>query len=176
MSKQPGLTPKLLEVSQLLASGMTYTQISDAIGEPRSSVGRWAKLEAVRAQVELLRADALQAHVEISREAATASAEGLQEKLTQGVRREEELMAKGYSLGHDLFDLTHKMVKVAAEVFTSGKDIEHHEKILITSLPGYMRAAGDMLQRVSDCEDKLYSLQEISKRLDEWESLRNDQN
>ena len=172
------LRPQLLEIAQLLASGMSYTEVSQAVNVPRSTVGRWAKLPSVQAQVELLRSEAMQAHIEISREAATQSAENLQSKLLQSTKRQEEMIGQGYSLAHECFALTQQMLAKATEIFTSNRAIESHEKILISSLPAYMRAASDMVKAVSDTEDKLFALEEISKRLDQWQQLQmqNDQN
>jgi TolA-binding protein len=120
----------------------------------------------------------MQAHIEISREAATQSAEDLQSKLLQSTKRQEEMIGQGYSLAHECFALTQQMLAKATEIFTSNRAIESHEKILISSLPAYMRAASDMVKAVSDTEDKLFALEEISKRLDQWQQLQmqNDQN
>ncbi len=170
------LTPKLLEVAQLLASGLSYQQISEATGVARSTIGRWAKLEAVEVEVESIRAEALEAHRQISREAATQSAEDLQLKLGQSIKRQEEMIRLGYSLGVDCFALTQRMLKKASEIFADNRPIEAHEKILISSLPSLMKAAGDTLRAASDVEDKLFALEEVVKRLDEWRELQNNQN
>lgn len=148
---------------------MTYTQVSQAVNVPRSTIGRWAKLPSVQAQVELLRSEALEACVQVTREAAVLSAEDLQSKLTQSAKRQEELIGRGYSLVNNCFALTQQMLVKATEVFSSDRPIEAHEKILLNSLPGYMRASTDMARVLSDTEDKLYALQEISRRLDEWQ-------
>jgi len=65
----------------MLASGMTYSQISEAVNAPRSTVGRWAKLESVEAQVSTLKNEAQQASQEVSRDAATSAAQKLQDQL-----------------------------------------------------------------------------------------------
>jgi len=170
------LTPQLLEVSQLLASGMTYTQVSQTVNVPKSTIGRWAKLPQVKAQVELLRSQAIEAHREISREAATANAGDLQQKLAQSLRRQEALIVTGYNIASGYLDLTQKMLNKATEIFTSDRPIESHEKLLITSVPSYLRAATDMMRSVSDAEDKCYAVEEISKRLDEWQVFRDEGN
>jgi hypothetical protein len=163
------LTPQLLEVSQLLASGMSYAQISESVNVPKSTIGRWAKLPQVKVQVELLRSEAIEAHREISREAATADAEDLQHKLSAGLKRQEALILQGYSLASGYFDLTQKMLGKATEIFTSERPIESHEKLLVSSVPAYLRAASDLMRSVSDVEDKVFAIQEIAKRLDEWQ-------
>jgi hypothetical protein len=53
------------------------------------------------------------------------------------------------------------------EVILENKQVEKHEKLLILSLPHVIRAAADTLRATSDVEDKLYGLQEISRRLDQ---------
>jgi IS30 family transposase len=176
MTKETGLTPRLLEVAQMLASGMTYSQISEAVSIPRSTIGRWAKMEAVQAQVAALKNEAIEAHRQISREAATEVAQDLQGKLAQSVKRQEGMIAQGYSLAAECLDLTQKMLTKASEIFRSNRVIEPHEKILISSLPIYMRAASDMVRSVSDAEDKCFGIEEIAKRLDEWQQFNNSQN
>jgi predicted metal-dependent hydrolase len=163
------LTPQLLEVSQLLASGMTYAQVAQTTNVPKSTIGRWAKLPQVQAQIELLRSEAIEAHREISHEAARANAGDLQQKLAQSLRRQEALIVTGYNIASGYLDLTQKMLNKVAEIFTSDRPIESHEKLLITSVPSYLRAATDMIRSVSDTEDKCYAVEEISKRLDAWE-------
>jgi hypothetical protein len=175
MTKETGLTPKLLEVAQMLASGMTYTKISEAVNAPRSTVGRWAKLESVQAQVSTLKNEAQQACQEVSRDAATSAAQKLQDQLALGVKRQEFLIARGYSLASGYLDLTQKMLGKATEIFTSDRPIENHEKILLTSVPSYLRAASDLMRSMSDAEDKLFAIEEISHRLDAWEKYRQSQ-
>jgi hypothetical protein len=68
------------------------------------------------------------------------------------------------------------MLNKVAEIFTSDRPIESHEKLLITSVPSYLRAATDMMRSVSDAEDKCYAVEEISKRLDEWQVFRDEGN
>ena len=170
------LTPQLLEVSQLLASGMTYAQVAQTTNVPKSTIGRWAKLPQVKAQVELLRSEAIEVHREISREAATANAEDLQGKLAQSIKRQEDLIARGYIIALGYLDLTQKMLDKTTEIFTSNRPIESHDKLLITTAPSYLRAATDMVRGVSDVEDKLFAIEEISRRLDEWETYRNQDN
>jgi hypothetical protein len=176
MTKESGLTPKLLEIAQMLASGLTYSQIASAVNAPRSTVGRWAKLESVQGQVAILKDEAQQACREVSREAATADAEDLQNKLSAGLKRQETLILRGYSLAFGYLDLTQKMLNKVTEIFMSDRPIESHEKLLITSVPSYLRAATDMARGVSDVEDKLFAIEEISRRLDEWETYRNQDN
>ncbi len=155
---------------------MSYKQISEATGVPRSTVGRWAKLEAVEEEVKSLRSEALEAHKQVSRQAASKSAEYLQSSFAEGVKRQEEMIRLGYSLGVDCFALTQRMLKKASEIFADNRPIEAHEKILISSLPSLMKAAGDTLRAASDAEDKLFALEEISKRLDAWQQFQNNQN
>jgi len=176
MTKESGLTPKLLEVAQMLASGLTYSQISEAVNAPRSTVGRWAKLESVQVQVSTLKNEAQQACQEVSREAATEVAQNLQAQLALGTKRQEALIARGYNLASGYLDLTQKMLGKATEIFTSDRPIENHEKILLTSVPSYLRAASDLMRSMSDAEDKLFAIEEISLRLDEWEKYRQSQN
>jgi transposase len=179
-SDKKTLSPKLLEVSQLLASGLTYKQAAKATGVPRSTIGRWAKLEAVRTEIESLRAEAMEAHRQLNREAATECAENLQQKLRQSAKRQEQMISQGYSFGTKAFDLADKMLTKASEIFSEDRPIEPHEKLLISSLPHLMRAASDTLRATSDVEDKLFALDEMSRRLDKWAEfqaeLQNNQN
>lgn len=173
---ESGLTPKLLEVAQLLAAGLTYNQVAQATNTPRSTIGRWAKLEAVKVEIESLRAEALEAHRQISKEAASECAKDLQVKLRQSIKRQEQLISLGHSLGVECFGLSRTMLKKASEIFAENRSIEPHEKLLISVLPNMMRAASDTLRAASDVEDKLYAIQELSKRLDEWQEFQNNQN
>jgi len=68
------------------------------------------------------------------------------------------------------------MLDKTTEIFTSNRPIESHDKLLITTAPSYLRAATDMVRGVSDVEDKLFAIEEISRRLDEWETYRNQDN
>jgi hypothetical protein len=133
-------------------------------------------LESVQAQVSTLKNEAQQACREVSREAATEVAQNLQDKLALGIKRQEALIARGYSLASGYLDLTQKMLGKATEIFTSDRPIESHEKLLITSVPNYLRAATDMMRSISDAEDKLYGIEEISKRLNEWQVFRDEGN
>jgi hypothetical protein len=92
------------------------------------------------------------------------------------VKRQEVMITQGYSLAAECFDLTQKMLTKASEIFLSNRPTEQHEKLLISSLPSYMRVAADMVRSVSDAEDKLFAIEEISKRLDEWGQINNSQN
>jgi hypothetical protein len=170
------LTPQLLEVSQLLASGMTYAQVSQSVNVPKSTIGRWAKLPQVKAQIELLRSEAIEAHREISREAASEVAQDLQGKLSAALKRQEGLILQGYSLASGYLDLTQKMLGKASEIFANDRPIESHEKLLVSSVPAYLRAASDLMRTVGDAEDKFFAIEEISKRLDEWEVFRDEDN
>ncbi len=86
------------------------------------------------------------------------------------------MITQGYSLAAECFGLAQKMLTKASEIFTSNRVIEPHEKILISSLPAYMRSASDMVRTVSDVEDKLFAIEEIAKRLDEWQQFNDSQN
>lgn len=167
------LTPKLLEVCQLIATGLTYTQIAQATATPRSTIGRWAKLPAVIEQVKLLRSETAQVHREVQREVATEQAQTLQESLAISAKRQKLLIDRGHKLANELHDLNEQLIVKASEILLSGRVIESHEKTLITLLPAYFRTATEMQRNLSDVEDKHLAIEEISKRLDEWEDFRN---
>jgi hypothetical protein len=61
------------------------------------------------------------------------------------------------------------MLGKATEIFTSDRPIESHEKLLVSSVPAYLRAASDLMRSVSDVEDKVFAIQEIAKQLEEWQ-------
>ncbi|MDP8963232.1 MAG: helix-turn-helix domain-containing protein [Cyanobacteriota bacterium] len=170
-SRKKTLSPQLLEVAQLLASGRSYKEAGEATGVPRSTIGRWAKLEAVKTEIESIRAEGLEAHRQVSREAATTSAEDLQQKLRESAKRQERLISQSYVFGDQAFALAGKMLTKASEIFSENRPIEAHEKLLITSLPHIMRSAADVLKSASDAEDKIYGLEELSKRLDDWAEI-----
>jgi hypothetical protein len=180
MTKESGLTPKLLEVAQMLASGLTYSQISEAVSVPRSTIGRWAKMDSVKLQVEALKAEALEACKEVSREAATESAQDLQGKLALSAKRQEALNTKGYALADECYQITQLMAKkvkeVVKEVIENNKLIEPHEKCLINSFPHYAKVCENLLTNLGYAEDRLYAIEEISRRLDEWGQINNSQN
>lgn len=176
MTKEIDLTPRLLEVAQMLASGMTYSQISDTVSVPRSTIGRWAKMEAVQAQVAALKNEAIEAHRQTNKEAAIQSAEDLQKKLRQSAKRQEQLISQGYTIGTKAFELADRMLTKASEIFLENRPIEQHEKLLISSFPHVMKAAADALRASSEVEDKFFAIEEVNKRLDQWQEFQNSQN
>lgn len=179
-SRKKTLSPQLLEVAQLLASGRSYKEAGVATGVPRSTIGRWAKLEEVKAEIESIRAEALEAHRQVSREVATTSAQELQQKLRESAKKQERLISQSYVFGDKAFLLALEMLTKVSQIFSENRPIEPHEKILITSLPQIMRTATEALRSASDAEDKFFALEEMSKRLDEWAKIhaqwQNNQN
>jgi hypothetical protein len=47
---------------------------------------------------------------------------------------------------------------------------------LVPLLPSYARAAADMTRAGSETEDKIFAIEEISRRLDEWHEIMNGAN
>jgi hypothetical protein len=43
-------------------------------------------------------------------------------------------------------------------------------------IPTYARAAADMSRAGSDAEDKIFAIEEMSRRLDEWDKAMETQN
>jgi len=180
MTKESSLIPKLLEVAQMLASGLTYSQISEAVSVPRSTIGRWAKMEAVQVQVAALKNEAIEAHRQISREAATEVAQDLQGKLALSAKRQETLITKGHALADECYEITQLMAKkvkeVVKELIENNKAVESQEKHLINSFPHYAKVCENLLTNLGYAEDRLYGIEEISRRLDEWGQINNNQN
>jgi hypothetical protein len=122
----------------------------------------------------------MQAHIEISREAATQTAEELQNKLALSAKRQEALNTKGYALANECYEITQLMAKkvkeVVKEVIENNKVVESHEKHLINSFPHYAKVCENLLTNLGYAEDRLYGIEEISRRLDQWEQIYNSQN
>ena len=175
-SRKKTLSPQLLEVAQLLASGQSYKEAGEATGVPRSTIGRWAKLEHVKAEIDSIRVEALEAHRQVSREVATTAAEELQQKLKESAKKQERLISQSYVFGDKAFLLASEMLTKVSQIFSQNRPIEAHEKILIATLPQITRAASEALRSASDAEDKLFALEEISKRLDEWAKIHGQNN
>jgi hypothetical protein len=47
---------------------------------------------------------------------------------------------------------------------------------LLPLIPSYARAAADMSRAGSDAEDKIFALEEMSRRLDDWDKSMQSQN
>ncbi len=47
---------------------------------------------------------------------------------------------------------------------------------LLPLIPSYARAAADMSRAGSDAEDKIFALEEMSRRLDQWDKAMQSQN
>lgn len=173
-------TSDQLKVAQLRARGLSLSQIAAGTGVPKTTISRWLKLPFVEGEVEKFRAEIQTAHHEANQESANEEAAGFCEDLRAARQRQmkwsEEVQKAGYNLlskvnaWAEQIDAALKSEELANDSGAKGFRTLFLLK-LAPLLPSYARAAADMTRAGSDTEDKIFAIEEISRRLDEWRQI-----
>jgi hypothetical protein len=162
--KQKPLTDKQLSIIPLLAQGMSYQEVTQSTGIPKPTVARWAKLPQVQAEVSR----AQQERVKICRQTVTSDIALFKSRLNESLRRQMEYAETAQELGFNCSRLAQTLIKKAPSILEQEGILT--PRILATLIPGLIRAADESFKLGSEIEDKVFALEEVSRRLDAWES------
>lgn len=157
------LTDKQLEIIPLLSQGRSYQQITDITGIPKPTVGRWAKLPKIQEEVSRFQEN----RIEICRQSATTDLEGFKNKLREAKKRQEQYIKTAQQLGFDCSKLAETLMQKALKILEEDGNLT--PRLLATLIPNLIKTANDSFRVGSEIEDKMFALQEMNKRLDEWE-------
>jgi transcriptional regulator with XRE-family HTH domain len=161
MASQKPLTDKQLEIIPLLSQGLSYQQITDKTGVPKPTVARWAKLSQVQAEV----AELQKSRIEICHKSANPSLDNLQKQLQESQEREIQYVRTAEAFAFECSKLALKLIEKAPSILESEP---LSPRILATLLPNLVKCSNDSFRLGSDLEDKIFALEEMSKRLDAW--------
>ncbi len=131
---------------------------------------------------------------EVSRQSANKEVAELQENLRTAAQRQLKWSSEVQTTGYNLLTKVNEWVAEIDTVVKSQLDQDGQEKPdqdvqekkamdirsllllkLVPLLPSYARAAADMTRAGSDAEDKIFAIEEISRRLDEWNEVMKSQ-
>ena len=183
-----------LKVAQLAARGLSTRQIEGEVGVSKATVARWLKMPDVQAQIEKFRQEIEVEVHQANRQSANQELAELQENLRTAAQRQlkwsSEVQTSGYKLLSKVNDwLTEIDTLVKSQLDKDGDEKadqgEQEKKAmdsrsllllkLIPLLPSYARAAADMTRAGSDAEDKIFALEEMDRRLNEWDAVMESQ-
>jgi hypothetical protein len=168
VSQKP-LTDKQLEIIPVLSQGLSYQQITDSTGVPKPTVARWAKLAQIQAEV----AEIQKGRIEVCRKVVTGDVDLLQERLRESLERQKQYIATAQIFAFNCSKLAESLIEKAPSLL---ENETLTPRLLGNLLPAMIKASNDSFRLASELEDKIYALEEISHRLDEWESYREGAN
>lgn len=191
---QKGLKLNQLKIAQLSARGLSTRQIEAETGVSKATVARWLKMPDVQAQIEKFRQEIeIEVH-EVTRQSANEELAELQANLRTAAQRQLKWSCEVQTSGYNLLSKVNEWLAEIDTVVKSQLDQDGHEKPdqgeqekkamdirsllllkLVPLLPSYARAAADMTRAGSDSEDKIFAIEEISRRLDEWNKVMQSQ-
>ncbi len=191
---QKGLKLNQLKIAQLSARGFSTRQIEAETGVSKATVARWLKMPEVQIQIQKFRQEIeIEVH-EVSRQSANKEVAELQENLRTAAQRQLKWSSEVQTTGYNLLTKVNEWVAEIDTVVKSQLDQDGQEKPdqdvqekkamdirsllllkLVPLLPSYARAAADMTRAGSDAEDKIFAIEEISRRLDEWNEVMKSQ-
>jgi hypothetical protein len=164
------------------------SQIAAGTGVPKTTVSRWLKLASVQEEVEKFRQEIEAEHHKANRQSANQEAVELQENLRAAAQRQLKWSGEVQKAGYNLLAKVNEWVDEIDTVVKSDPDRAEDGKKglmdfrsvmllkLVPLLPSYARAAADMTRAGSETEDKIFAIEEISRRLDEWHEIMNGAN
>jgi hypothetical protein len=158
------LTDKQLEIIPLLSQGLSYQQITNSTGIPKPTVARWAKLPQIQEEVNQLQKD----RIEVCRETVVDNLEAYKIRMRQSRERQEQYLLSAQELGFRCSNLAQKLIEKAPAILE--QDDALTPRLLATLIPGLIRASHESFKVGSEIEDKMLALEEMSHRLDQWES------
>lgn len=165
-------TDQQIEAISLLASGQSYNKIAEAVGTSKATICRWMKNQDFKKQVEVLQQQKLEIAKSVVAEAATTKAESLQNTLQTTMHHQNEIIettrqitTKCLNLLSEVADQVDRLVR--AEDRDTG--LTQKEKALLTFMPNLMRNTALLITSVNEAWDRRYAIEEVSKRLDEWQ-------
>ncbi len=165
-----------LKIAQLSARGLSTRQIEAETGVSKATVARWLKMPEVQAQIQKFRQEIeIEVH-EVSRQSANKEVAELQENLRTAAQRQLKWSGEVQTAGYTLLSRVNKWVEEIDAVLKSDPEVRSLLLIkLLPLIPSYARAAADMTRAGSDAEDKIFGIEEIARRLDEWDKAMESQ-
>ena len=166
-----------LKVAQLAARGLSTRQIEGETGVSKATVARWLKMPQVQAQIQNFRQEIEVEVHQVNRQSANKELAELQENLRTAAQRQLKWSCEVQSAGYSLLSKVNEWVVELDSIIKSDSELRSELLIkLLPLIPSYARAAADMSRAGSDAEDKIFALEEMSRRLDQWDKAMQSQN
>ncbi len=187
---QKSLTNEQLKVAQLSARGLSLRQIAAATTVSKDTASRWLKMPEVQAQVAKFQQEIEAAHHSAVRSSANQEAMELQERLRTATKRQLAWSIEVQLAGRNLLNRVNYWVGEIDKVVQGtgegeeesqpgGSQVQFRSMMLLKIaplIPSYARAAADMTRAGSETEDKIFAIEEINRRLDEWQEMMDGNN
>ena len=166
-------TDQQLEAIPLLASGQSYSRVAEAVGTSSSTVCRWLKNPDFKKLVDAIQQQKLEITKNVLAETATAKIETLKDTLQTGLEFQNELIESTRYITTRCLNLLSEVVEqvdrlVRAEDRDTG--LTQKEKALLAFMPTLMKNTTVLITSVNDTWDRQVGIEEVSKRLDEWQA------
>jgi transposase len=165
-----------LKIAQLSARGLSTRQIEAETGVSKATVARWLKMPEVQAQIQKFRQE-IQVEVhEVSRQSANKEVAELQENLRAAAKRQLKWSGEVQTAGYSLLSKVNEWLLELDSIIKSDSELRSELLIkILPMIPSYARAAADMSRAGSDAEDKIFAIEEIARRLDDWDRAMESQ-
>jgi transposase len=181
------LKPAQLKVAQLSARGLSTRQVEAETGVSKATVARWLKVPEIQAQVKKFKQEIEVEHHRANRQSANQEAADLQEHLRSAAQRQLQWSGEVQKAGYNLLSKVNEWVTeidavIKSEPQQDGKgktSMDLRSLMLLKLIPfvaTYARAAAEMTRAGSETEDKIFAIEEISRRLDEWQEVMDGNN
>lgn len=171
-------TDQQIQAIPLLASGQSYSRVAEAVGTSPSTVCRWLKNPEFKKQVEAIQVQKLEITKSVVVETASAKAENFQDTLQTALQHQDEVIENARQITTKCLTLLNEVVNQVDRLIKSedrDTGLTPKEKALLNFLPNLMRTSTALIATVNDTWDRRYGIEEISKRLDEWQTRWDDQ-
>ena len=113
----------------------------------------------------------------VNRQTANKELVELQENMRTAALRQLRWSGEVQKAGYNLLNKVNQWIDEIDTVVDSDSELRLQ---LVTKLlpliPSYARAAADMSRAGSDAEDKIFAIEEIARRLDDWDKSMQSQN
>ena len=165
-------TDQQLEAIPLLASGQSYARVAEVVGASKATICRWLKNDEFRQQVQSLQQQKLEITQNTAKESSISRAEQLQATLDKASHHQIETAETTRQLTKRCLALTMELVGQVDNLFKKDLDegLTPKQKALLSFTPNLMRSTATLIGAGNDTWDRAYAIEEIAKRLDEWQT------
>lgn len=160
-----------LEIARLKASGLSERAIARELDIDRGKVNRALKLQEVKQQVARFQQETVEEHHKVNRQSSNEQASELQAALREMAERQKRWSAASQEMGIGAARTANQWLATVKEAMASNRPLSPKDILMAKLIPAYMRAAAEMVRAGSDAEDKVYAIEEIDRRLNEWNEL-----
>ena len=165
-----------LKVAQLAARGLSTRQIEGETGVSKATVARWLKMPQVQAQIQNFRQEIEVEVHQVNRQSANKELAELQENLRTAAQRQLKWSGEVQTAGYSLLGKVNEWVLELDSIIKSDSELRSELLIkILPMIPTYARAAADLTRAGSDAEDKIFALEEMDRRLNEWDKVMQSQ-